>query len=237
MSEETKQQEQQVVQSPGNEEDEGPVINEKQVLEEESERRRLMLEVIARSCDNYSKQKRKDIQLHKDDLRANEFETVPMEEQMNDSEATDSDKEKPSQPPEPRARVDVYIPTENSLVSEILMETQPLEKIEKNLFAQYLKALEPLPPGQQKRPLPKFLTKMLSLEQQEKDANYQASKVEFIPLFEKLHSEYKMDFDMKMARYFQGMIRSKGVEIYDVNCFDANIPPINSEKYADREFT
>ena len=44
-------------------------------------------------------------------------------------------------------RQDVYIPTDNSLITEILMETQPLEKIEKNLFGQYLKSLEPLPPG------------------------------------------------------------------------------------------
>ena len=34
-----------------------------------------------------------------------------------------------------KKRIDVFIPSENSLISEILMETQPLEKIEKNLFA------------------------------------------------------------------------------------------------------
>ena len=30
---------------------------------------------------------------------------------------------------------------------------------------------------------------------------------------------------------------SKGCEIYDIKCFDANIPPINSEKYSNEEFT
>ena len=49
------------------------------------------------------------------------------------------------------------------------METQPLEKIEKNLFGQYLKALEPVPPGQQKRALPKFLTKVMALEVEERE--------------------------------------------------------------------
>ena len=40
-----------------------------------------------------------------------------------------------------------------------------------------------------------------------------------------------------MAKYFQGLMRSKQCEIYDMKCFDANIPPINSEKYAKQEFT
>ena len=96
-----------------------PVIKDREVYEEEQERRRLMLEVIARSLDTFTKQRRKDILLHKEDLKGNEFETVPFE----DSEATDSANEKPSQPIEPKERVDVYIPTENSLITEILMET------------------------------------------------------------------------------------------------------------------
>ena len=47
-----------------------------------------------------------------------------------------------------------------------------------------------------------------------------------------------MDFDPRLARYFMGLMRSLGgTELYDVQCFDANMPPINSEKYANREFT
>lgn len=92
--------------------------------------------------------------------------------------------------------MDVYIPTENSLVTEILMETQPLEKIEKNLFGQYLKALEPVPAGQQKRALPKFLTKVMALEVEEKEKGLNASKkVDFVDLLKKFHEEYGMDFD------------------------------------------
>lgn len=40
-----------------------------------------------------------------------------------------------------------------------------------------------------------------------------------------------------MANYFRGLMLSKGCEIYDVKCFDANMPPINSEKYQNEEFT
>ena len=46
-----------------------------------------------------------------------------------------------------------------------------------------------------------------------------------------------MDFDTKMARYFSGLMLNKGCEIYDIKCFDANIPPINSEKYSNEEYT
>ena len=64
------------------------------------------------------------------------------------------------------------------------------------------------------------------------------NKIDFLPLFEKLHGEYRMDYDPRLARYFFGLIRSlSGAELYDVECFDANMPPINSEKYANREFT
>ena len=64
--------------------------------------------------------------------------------------------------PQGADRVDVFIPTDNSLITEILMETQPLEKIEKNLFGQYLKAQEPVNPNQMKRQLPKFLSKVMA---------------------------------------------------------------------------
>ena len=64
--------------------------------------------------------------------------------------------------PQGADRVDVFIPTDNSLITEILMETQPLEKIEKNLFGQYLKAQEPANPNQMKRQLPKFLSKVMA---------------------------------------------------------------------------
>ena len=88
----------------------------------------MLLEVIAKTLDSYSKQRRKEINLHKDDLRANEFETVAYEDSQNEAgSATGSQKPKPK-------RQDVFIPTDNSLITEILMETQPLEKIEKNLF-------------------------------------------------------------------------------------------------------
>ena len=133
-------------------------------------------------------------------------------------------------------RQDVYIPTDNSLITEILMETQPLEKIEKNLFGQYLKSQEPLLAGQPKRPLPKFLSKMEILEQQEKEGKIKANKVDFMALFEKMHQEYRMDFDSKLARYFHGLILSKDCEIYDIKCFDANIPPINSDKYSSEDY-
>ena len=46
-----------------------------------------------------------------------------------------------------------------------------------------------------------------------------------------------MDWDGKMAKYFESMIRSKQSEIYDVGCLDSNIPPINSDSYMNEEFT
>ena len=50
-----------------------------------------MLEVIARSLDNFTKQRRRDLHLHRDDLRANEFDIA-----ADDSEATDSANERAS---------------------------------------------------------------------------------------------------------------------------------------------
>ena len=46
-----------------------------------------------------------------------------------------------------------------------------------------------------------------------------------------------MEWDLKMAKYFEAMMRSKGCEIYDLKCFDANIPPINSDQYMSEDFT
>lgn len=69
----------------------------------------------------------------------NEFDTIPFEDWVPDPDAvlTDSQKERgdiPKKPPTPKKRVDVYAPSNNSLIQEILQETQPTEKIEKNLF-------------------------------------------------------------------------------------------------------
>ena len=44
-----------------------------------------MLEVIARSLDTFTRQRRKDILNHKDDLNANEFDTVPLEDMPEES--------------------------------------------------------------------------------------------------------------------------------------------------------
>ena len=43
---------------------------------------------------------------------------------------------------------------------------------------------------------------MLAKEKSEKDIGLTVQKIDFIDLFQKLHSEYKMDYDPKMARYF-----------------------------------
>ena len=62
---------------------EEPELDEQEVQDEEIERRQLLLEVIARSLDTFSKQRRKDIILHKDELLENEFDTVPWEDQTS----------------------------------------------------------------------------------------------------------------------------------------------------------
>ena len=166
---------------PTDDQHEEPPINDTDVLEEEQERRKLMLEVIARSLDNFTQQRRKDLNLHKDDLKANEFdhsnlEDTDTEQHLTSASQLQADKQTcndMASEQKAKKRMDVYIPTENSLITEILMETQPLEKIEKNLFAQYLKAKEPLPAGQPRRPLPKFLTKMLAKEKTEREDGFQ----------------------------------------------------------------
>jgi len=85
--------------------------------------------------------------------------------------------------------------------------------------------------------MPKFLTKVIPRLEAEM-AEHEFKEINFLPLFEKMHSEYRMEWDGKLARYFAGLMRSKGgQEIYDVKCFDANIPPINSQKYANAEYT
>ncbi len=35
--------------------------------------------------------------------------------------------------------IDVFVPSTNSLIQEILQEIQPQERLEKNLFQQYIK--------------------------------------------------------------------------------------------------
>ena len=77
---------------------------------------------------------------------------------------------------------------------------------------------------------------MAILEQQEREGKINTNKVDFLALFEKMHQEYRMDYDAKLARYFHGLILSKDCEIYDMKCFDANIPPINSDKYSSEEY-
>jgi hypothetical protein len=61
--------------------------------------------------------------------------------------------------------IDVFVPSTNSLIQEILQEIQPQERLEKNLFQQYIKNLEPPFPGMAKKPLPPFLSKLLVNEE------------------------------------------------------------------------
>ena len=47
-----------------------------------------------------------------------------------------------------------------------------------------------------------------------------------MPLFKGLADEYKIDFDLKLANYFKGLIIRCGEVIYDLDCLDANMPPL-----------
>jgi|LakMenEpi03Aug12_release.lakeMendotaPanAssembly.Ray.scaffolds.fasta_scaffold1021337_2 hypothetical protein len=96
--------------------------------------------------------------------------------------------------------------------------------------------MEPVLPGLTKKPLPPFLSKMLAREETEKFNERQIKKFDFIPLFQSLHREYKIDFDMNMAKYFKALIVSNGCEIYDEDCFVANMPPIDRKKLHNREY-
>ena len=65
---------------------------EREVLE--NERRTLLLGVIQRSMEGLTRQKKKEIALHKEDLTANEFDTVPAEDLVDQQDdLTDSQKE------------------------------------------------------------------------------------------------------------------------------------------------
>lgn len=46
-------------------------------------------------------------------------------------------------------------------------------------------------------------------------------------LFEKYHTEYKMEYDPNLARYFRNMLIRCGCEIYDEECFEMNLPPMD----------
>ena len=50
-------------------------------------------------------------------------------------------------------------------------------------------------------------------------------------MLQKFHAEYKLDFDRQMAQYFYAQILRHGVEIYDLKCFDANMPPMDPARY------
>jgi hypothetical protein len=56
-----------------------------------------------------------------------------------------------------------------------------------------------------------------------------------MPLFKGLCEEYKIDFDLKLCSYYRGLIMRCGEEIYDLNCLDANMPPVFPQ-YRDVQF-
>ena len=183
------------------------------------------------------KNRRRDIEQNEDDLHGNEFDTIPFEDWIPDPDATQTDSQKergevPKKPPS-KKKMDVFAPSNNSLIQEILQETQPTEKIEKNLFGQYMRSLEPAAPGLVRKPLPPFLSKLLAKEEQDRIDQNRIASFDFLPLFEMLHKEYKIEFDLDLAKYYKCLILIKGCEIYDQDCFDANLPPIDTIRYSD----
>jgi len=50
-------------------------------------------------------------------------------------------------------------------------------------------------------------------------------------LLEKYHVEYKIEFDSNLARYFRSMLLRCGCELYDMECFEMNLPPMDRERY------
>lgn len=87
-----------------------------------------------------------------------------------------------------------------------------------------------------KKPLPSFLSKLIVREETEKVNERQVKKYDFLPLFQSLHKEYKIDFDMNFAKYFRALIISNGCEIYDEDCFVANMPPLDRKKSRNGEW-
>lgn len=58
----------------------------------------------------------------------------------------------------------VLAPKEKSFVEEIIESQTPQDKLQVNLFGQFLKATEEQPPGGIRAPAPAFITKMLEEE-------------------------------------------------------------------------
>jgi hypothetical protein len=54
---------------------------------------------------------------------------------------------------------------------------------------------------------------------------------DFMNLFEKFHKEYKLEYDPNLARYIRNLILRCGTEIYDAECFEMNLPPMDRERY------
>ena len=96
-----------------------------------------------------------------------------------------------------------------------------------------MRSLEPAAPGLVRKPLPPFLSKLLAKEEQDKIDQNRIASFDFLPLFEMLHKEYKIEFDLDLAKYYKCLILIKGCEIYDQDCFDANLPPIDTIRYSD----
>ena len=123
-------------------------------------------------------------------------------------------------------QIDVFPNQANSFLIEILQTTQPVEKIEKNLFQQYLKSTEHVPAGMTRRPTPAFLSKMIEKERKDFMDQKRLSDFDFIPMMKGFCEEYKIDFDLRLANYYKGLILRCGTEIYDLECLDQNAPPI-----------
>lgn len=81
-----------------------------------------------------------------------------------------------------------------------------------------------------KKPLPPFLSKLMVREEQDRLNERAVKRFDFLPLFEGLHREYKIDYDPSFAKYFRALIISNGCEIYDEDCFVANLPPMDRRK-------
>lgn len=115
---------------------------------EESQRRSVLLRVMARAMTNAvkSKKQQKDLQRNLDALEE-DTRTIPIGEDVdNDADV----KKEPLQ---------IYPPKQNSFIYDVL---QPqADKIELNLYGQYLKATEEIPVGTIRKPAPSFITKLI----------------------------------------------------------------------------
>jgi len=89
-----------------------------------------------------------------------------------------------------------------------------------------LKAVEDIPVGMIRKPAPAFITKMIESEKKEFQVAMRIRNFDFLPLFKGLADEYKIDFDLKLANYFKGLIIRCGEVIYDLDCLDTNMPPL-----------